>query len=155
DHVHLLLPHVRVAVRKAIAGRDALVAQGGLLELERLRRCAELQIGRAVEPGAEVFQIFLDVGERERHGVILRSHFGAPANRSQRPSDTTSTVPSVTLMAVWSSIAYAGTESPAAHASISARGVGGRPSSRSRCGKTEKSTSPSAWSLAVSGSLSS
>src|SRR6266550_8211816 len=36
DHVHLLLLHVRVAVRKAIAGRDALVVQGGFLELERL-----------------------------------------------------------------------------------------------------------------------
>src|SRR5918994_3603375 len=36
DHVHLLLLLVRVAVRKAIAGRDALIAQAGLLELERL-----------------------------------------------------------------------------------------------------------------------
>src|SRR5436190_21183343 len=34
DHVHLLLRLVRVAVRKAIAGRDALVAQAGLLKLE-------------------------------------------------------------------------------------------------------------------------
>src|SRR5215217_2818593 len=32
DHVHLLLLPVRVTVRKAIAGRDALVAQAGLLE---------------------------------------------------------------------------------------------------------------------------
>src|SRR5439155_1568321 len=40
-HVHLLLLLVRVAVRKAIAGRDALVAQAGLLELERLCRQAE------------------------------------------------------------------------------------------------------------------
>src|SRR5438093_12771350 len=31
DHVHLLLLLVRVAVRKAIAGRDALVAQAGSL----------------------------------------------------------------------------------------------------------------------------
>jgi hypothetical protein len=30
-----------VAVRKAIAGRDALVAQAGLLEFERLSRQAE------------------------------------------------------------------------------------------------------------------
>src|SRR3712207_1717352 len=29
DHVHLLLPPVRVAVRKAVAGRDALEAQTG------------------------------------------------------------------------------------------------------------------------------
>src|SRR6266540_1394982 len=43
DHVHLLLLLVRVAVRKAIAGRDALVAQAGFLELERLGRHAELQ----------------------------------------------------------------------------------------------------------------
>src|SRR5213596_1183231 len=38
DHVHLLLLLVRVSVRKPIAGRDALVAQAGLLELERLVR---------------------------------------------------------------------------------------------------------------------
>src|SRR6478672_11710083 len=68
DHVHLLLPLVRVAVRKAIAGRDALVAQAGVLELERLGRQAELQIRRAVEPRAEVLKILLDVLERERHG---------------------------------------------------------------------------------------
>ena len=36
DHVHLLLLLVRVAEREAIAGRDALVAQAGLLKLERL-----------------------------------------------------------------------------------------------------------------------
>src|SRR4030095_8126256 len=35
DHVHLLLLLVRVAVRKAIAGRDALVAQAGSLAGER------------------------------------------------------------------------------------------------------------------------
>src|SRR5437660_6796996 len=68
DQVDLLLLLVRVAVRKAIAGRDALVAQGGLLELERLGRRAELQVRRTVEPGAEVLQIVLDVPERERHG---------------------------------------------------------------------------------------
>src|SRR3954447_7093639 len=42
DHVHLLLLLVRVAVRKAIAGRDALVAQAGLLEVEGLGRQAKL-----------------------------------------------------------------------------------------------------------------
>src|SRR3954447_12287368 len=68
DHVHLLLLLVRVAVRKAIAGRDALVAQAGLLELERLSRQAELQVRRAVEPGPEVLQVLLEVPERERHG---------------------------------------------------------------------------------------
>src|SRR3989475_4438134 len=71
DHVHLLLLLVRVAVRKAIAGRDALVAQGGFLELERLGRQAELQVQRAVKPGADVLNILLDVAERERHGAIL------------------------------------------------------------------------------------
>src|SRR5882672_137110 len=49
DHVHLLLPLVRVAVRKAIVGRDALVAQAGFLELERPGRHAELQVRCAVE----------------------------------------------------------------------------------------------------------
>src|SRR5947207_10194717 len=68
DHVHLLLLLVRVAVRKAIAGRDALVAQAGLLELERLGRQAELQLRRAVEPGPEVLQVLLEVPERARHG---------------------------------------------------------------------------------------
>src|SRR5205823_10025802 len=56
DHVHLLLLAVRVAVRKAIAGRDALVAQTGSLELERPGRQAELEVRRAVEPGTEVLQ---------------------------------------------------------------------------------------------------
>src|SRR5919206_4368219 len=40
DHVHLLLLLVRVAVRKAITGRDTLVAQSACLELERLGRQA-------------------------------------------------------------------------------------------------------------------
>src|SRR5438105_13235639 len=68
DHVHLLLLLVRVAVRKAIAGRDALVAQAGPFELERRRRQAELEVGGAVEPGPDVLQILLDVPEREGHG---------------------------------------------------------------------------------------
>src|SRR6266513_2494353 len=67
DHVHLLLRLVRVAVRKAIAGRDALVAQAGLLKLERLGRQAELQVRRAVEVGPDVLQVLLEVPERERH----------------------------------------------------------------------------------------
>src|SRR5256885_5099234 len=85
DHVLLLLLHVRVAVRKAIAGRDALIAQGGFLELERLGRSAELQVRRAVEPRADVLQIPLDVAERERHGAILWRHSEAVA---QAPSPT-------------------------------------------------------------------
>src|SRR5215213_11371371 len=71
DHVHLLLLPVRVAVRKPITGRDALVAEGGFFELECLGRRAELQVRRAVEPRADVLQILLDVAERERHGAIL------------------------------------------------------------------------------------
>src|SRR4051812_35153492 len=71
DHVHLLLRLVRVAVREAVAGRDALVGQPGFLELERLGRRAELQVRRAVEPRPEVLQILLEVPERERHGAIL------------------------------------------------------------------------------------
>src|SRR5437764_9215139 len=47
DHVHLLLLLVRVAVRKAIAGRDALVAQAGLLTRARLGRQGETPVQRA------------------------------------------------------------------------------------------------------------
>src|SRR3954464_14254926 len=67
DDVHLLLFLVRVAVRKSIAGRDALVAQAGLLEFERLGRQAELQVRRAVESGPDVLQVLLEVPEREWH----------------------------------------------------------------------------------------
>src|SRR6476469_7518862 len=63
DHVHLLLLLVRVAVREAIAGRDALVAKTGLLELERLACEAELQVRRAVESGPDVLQVLLEVPE--------------------------------------------------------------------------------------------
>src|SRR5207302_3722653 len=85
--VHLLLRLVRVAVRKATAGRDALVAQGGFLELERLGRRAELQVPSAVEPRADVLQILLDVAERERQGAILWRHSGTRAQpRAQRRS---------------------------------------------------------------------
>src|SRR6266545_3662816 len=45
---------------------------------------------------------------------------GLGLNSFQCPSETTSTVPSTTLMAVSSSIAYAGPEMPAAHCSASA-----------------------------------
>src|SRR5438093_1326384 len=75
DHVHLLLRLVRVAVRKAIAGRDALVAQPGLLDLARLGRRAELQVRRAVKLRADVLQILLDVPERERHGANPMASF--------------------------------------------------------------------------------
>src|SRR5213076_1661871 len=71
DHVHLLLLLVRVAVRKAIARRDALVAQAGLLELERVGRQAKLEIRRAVDVRSDVLQVLLEVPERERHRAIL------------------------------------------------------------------------------------
>jgi hypothetical protein len=45
---------------------------------------------------------------------------GYEGNNFQCPSETTSTVPSVTLMAVWSSIAYAGPAISATHLSASA-----------------------------------
>src|SRR6476646_3916314 len=54
DDVHLLLRPVRMAVGEAIAGRDALMGEAGLLELERLRGRAELQVGRPVEHLADV-----------------------------------------------------------------------------------------------------
>src|SRR5205823_8124162 len=84
DHVHVLLRLVRMAVRKAIAGRDALVAQGGFLELECLGRRAELQVRSAVEPRADVLQILFDVPERERHRAILWRHSGAVSVRESR-----------------------------------------------------------------------
>src|SRR4051794_22049948 len=68
DHVQLLLLLMRVAVREAIVGRDALVAEAGPLELERLACEAELQVRRAVEVGPHVLQIVPEVPERERHG---------------------------------------------------------------------------------------
>src|SRR6478672_11918683 len=85
DYVHLLLLHVRMAVRKAIAGRDALVAQGGSLELECLGRRAELQVRRAVEPRADVLQILLDVDERERQCVLLWPNSGRLVRREPFP----------------------------------------------------------------------
>src|SRR5262249_2779363 len=66
-HVDLLLLLVGVAVGKAIAGRNPLVAQAGLLELERLSGHAELQVRRAVEIGPDVLQVRPEVPDRERH----------------------------------------------------------------------------------------
>src|SRR3954451_24103534 len=77
DHVHLLLPLVRVAVGKAIAGRDALVAQPGLLELEHLGRQAELEVRRTVEVGPDILQVILQVPESEGHGAILWREAGS------------------------------------------------------------------------------
>ena len=52
--------------------------------------------------------------------VWQRAHAAFVGRSFQCPSETTSTVPSVTLMAVWSSMAYAGPAMPAAHLSASA-----------------------------------
>src|SRR6188472_622616 len=62
----------------------------------------------------------------------------------------TSTVPSTTLMAVWSSIAYAGTPSPAAHRSAKAMELPGMPSGAT-CGQIEKSTIPNVVSSPAGG----
>src|SRR5581483_5500632 len=61
DHVDLFLRLVRVSVREAVAGRDALIAQRGFLEPERLGRRAELQLRVALERRADVLQVPLDV----------------------------------------------------------------------------------------------
>jgi hypothetical protein len=50
---------------------------------------------------------------------------GYEGNSFQCPSETTSTVPPVTLMAVWSSIAYAGPAISAAHLSAPAMVLSG------------------------------
>src|SRR6476659_2670981 len=71
-------------------------------------------------------------------------------NSFQCPSETTSTVPSTTLMAVSSSIAYAGPDKPPAQRSALAIVFDGR-SSLSTCGKIEKSTIPSVSSPPVGG----
>src|SRR3979411_51300 len=68
DHEHLLLLLLRVALREPVVGRDALIAQAGLLELERRTSETELQVRRAVEVGSDVRQILSEVPERERHG---------------------------------------------------------------------------------------
>src|SRR3954447_20837479 len=97
DHVRLLLLLVRVAVGKAIAGRDALVAQAGLLELERLGGQAELQARRAVEVGPDVVQVLLDVLERERHSGnpmaarIAPCRPATPGSSWPRPFSTSTT----------------------------------------------------------------
>src|SRR3954451_13354184 len=96
DHIDLLLLLMRVAVRKAITGRDALVAQTGLLELERLGRHAELQVGRAVEVGPDVLQILLEVPDRERH-------LWPPTQARPRSARARSARPSLPLRRRWRS----------------------------------------------------
>src|SRR6185312_2785271 len=79
-HVHLLLLPVGVTVREAVAGRDALIREAGLLELERLRRHPELQVRGAVEVGPDVLEVLPEVPERVGHGRILLTRA-----RSRRP----------------------------------------------------------------------
>src|ERR1700704_5115437 len=87
DHVHLLLLLVRVAVREAIVGRDALVAQAGLLEFKRLACVAKLQVRRAGEVGPEILQVLLEVPERVRHGrsSTRRNRAAQGRRRSRAP----------------------------------------------------------------------
>src|SRR4051794_2988525 len=59
DDIHLLLPPMRMAVREAITRRDALIAEPGVLELERLGREPELQLGISVEVGADILEVVL------------------------------------------------------------------------------------------------
>jgi ADP-ribose pyrophosphatase YjhB (NUDIX family) len=67
DDVDLLLLPVRVPVREAVPGRDALVAEAGPLERERVGGQAELQLRRTVEVGPDVLQVAPEVSVRERH----------------------------------------------------------------------------------------
>jgi len=78
---------MRVAVREPVVGRDALIAQAGPLELERLTRVTELQVRRAVEVGPDVRQILSEVPECERRSRFYGSGFafrGRPAPTSRR-----------------------------------------------------------------------
>ena len=133
DHVHLLLLLVRMAVRKAIARRDALVAQGGALELERLGRGAELQVRRTVESRADVLQILLDVPERERHVSILR----CKSSRTGDPSE----------------LGFESRTAPAVSPSTSVASTPGRPVKRARCDiiRVDKGRPHSSWSWTRSG----
>src|SRR5438309_11659378 len=86
DDEHLLLLLVRVAIRKPVVGRDPLIAQAGLFELERVTRDAELEVRRAVEVGPDVHQILSEVPERERHGRSLAGRVDSAAWRSSTPA---------------------------------------------------------------------
>src|ERR1700732_1551303 len=91
DHEHLLLLLVRVAVREPVVGRDVLIAQAGLLELERPTRETELQVRRAVEVGPDVRQILSEVPERERHSRSLTGRVDSAAWRSSTPATASPT----------------------------------------------------------------
>ena len=83
--------------------------------LRRTRWAAQLSAGRAL------------VGDMSgRFATSIAIGRGYQENNFQCPSETISTVPSVTLMAVWSSIAYAGPAISAAHLSAAAMVLSGR-----------------------------
>src|SRR5919199_1119245 len=82
--------------------------------------------------------------------LCLRTSSHQGVNSFHLPSEITSTAPSITLMAVSSSIAYAGPPIPAAHFSAAAIVFSGK-AGLSRCGKIEKSTMPSVRSLPLGG----
>jgi len=71
DQVDLFLALVCMPEGEAIPGRDTLIGQGRLLELERLGGCPELQVWRAVEHRADVLKILLEIPDGERHDATL------------------------------------------------------------------------------------
>ena len=76
----------------------------------QIQASAELQLGARVA----------DVTHADIRAALWDALPSQRVNSFQCPSDMTSTVPSTTLMAVSSSIAYAGPGMPAAHRSASA-----------------------------------
>src|SRR6478736_1715748 len=95
DHEDLLLLLVRVAVREAVIGRDVLIAQARLFELERLTRETELQVRRAVEVGPDVRQILSEVPERERDGCDSTVQPSPPAPQAPEPCARHTNMPSL------------------------------------------------------------
>ncbi len=108
---------------------DRLAADGLWTPVDVTGPAPYLPEGYGGGPAVACFYLTAQVELRSRHS----------------PSDTTSTTPSTTVIAVWSSIAYAGPPIRAIHSSASAIELPGIPSG-ARCGKIEKSTTPSARS---------
>src|SRR5262249_522945 len=67
--VNLLLLLMRVAVREAVRGRDALIPPAGRLEPKRLACAADLEARRAAKVGPPALQTPLGVPGGERHGA--------------------------------------------------------------------------------------
>jgi hypothetical protein len=83
DQVHLFLPLVCMPKWEPVAGRDALVSEGRVLELECLGGGPELELRRAVEHRADVLKILLEIPEGERHGATVpRVELGAGTGAS-------------------------------------------------------------------------